>query len=199
MKIPAKVRYLRTSAQPELRPCRLGSRSAPIECAPSHVLHDDRPDTADSCMGSKARSSACADVLVHLVPTKTRAGKRPARLREHPLLCRIQAAVPRADRVSLTFDGLATPSVDHLSNKGTLNVLLDRPLAGLPTGRPPDRTMVRLFINFRGLPTRRFDSTTRLALSCSSSFRHMSAWGRAPTCARSTTWRTASVRYIGQC
>lgn len=65
--------------------------------------------------------------------------------------CRIQAAVPRVDRVSLTFEGLAIPPVDHLSNKGTLNVLLDRVTSGLPPGLPPDRTMVGLFMNFSRL------------------------------------------------
>jgi hypothetical protein len=59
--------------------------------------------------------------------------------------------VPRADRVSLTFEGLAIPSVDHLSNKGTLNVLLDRTWSSLPPGLPPDRTMVGLFMNFSRL------------------------------------------------
>lgn|SRR5215211_3730506 len=59
--------------------------------------------------------------------------------------------MPRADRLSLTLDGLAMPGVDHLSNKGTLNVLLDRTLSGLPSGLPPDRTMVGLFMNFSRL------------------------------------------------
>jgi len=43
------------------------------------------------------------------------------------------------------------PGVDHLSNKGTLNVLLDRTFSGLPSGLPPDRTMVGLFMNFSRL------------------------------------------------
>jgi hypothetical protein len=59
--------------------------------------------------------------------------------------------MPRADRLSLTLDGLAMPGVDHLSNMGTLNVLLDRTLSGLPSGLPPDRTMVGLFMNFSRL------------------------------------------------
>lgn len=59
--------------------------------------------------------------------------------------------MPRADRVSLTFEGLAIPSVDHLSNKGTLNVLLDRTWSSLPPGLPRDRTMVGLFMNFSRL------------------------------------------------
>jgi hypothetical protein len=59
--------------------------------------------------------------------------------------------MPRADRLSLTPDDLAMPGVDHLSNKGTLNVLLDRILSGLPAGLPPDRTMVGLFVNFSRL------------------------------------------------
>jgi len=50
-----------------------------------------------------------------------------------------------------TFEGLAIPSVDHLSNKDTLNILLDRTLSGLPPGLPPDRTMVDLFMNFSRL------------------------------------------------
>ena len=40
------------------------------------------------------------------------------------------------------------PAVDHLSNKGSLNVLLDRTLSGIPPGLPPDRTMIGLFMNF---------------------------------------------------
>src|ERR1700749_1375824 len=59
--------------------------------------------------------------------------------------------MPRADRVSLTAENLAMPPVDHLSNKGTLNVLLDRAISGLPAGLPPDRTMVGLFMNFSRL------------------------------------------------
>jgi hypothetical protein len=59
--------------------------------------------------------------------------------------------MPRADRLSLTSDGLAMPGVDHLSNTGTLNVLLDRILSGLPSGIPPDRTMVGVFMNFSRL------------------------------------------------
>jgi hypothetical protein len=59
--------------------------------------------------------------------------------------------MPRADRISLTATGLAMPSVDHLSNKGTLNVLLDRTFSGLPAGLPPNRAMVGLFTNFTRL------------------------------------------------
>jgi hypothetical protein len=59
--------------------------------------------------------------------------------------------MPSTDRISLTAEGLAMPAVDHLSNKGTLNVLLDRTFAGLPPGLPPDRTMVGLFMNFSRL------------------------------------------------
>jgi hypothetical protein len=59
--------------------------------------------------------------------------------------------MPRADRVSLTVEGLTIPSVDHLSNQGTLNLLLDRTLSGLPAGLPPDRTTVGLFMNFSRL------------------------------------------------
>lgn len=59
--------------------------------------------------------------------------------------------MPRVDRVSLTAEGLAMPAVDHLSNRGTLNVLLDRTLSGLAAGLPPDRTMVGLFMNFSRL------------------------------------------------
>lgn len=40
------------------------------------------------------------------------------------------------------------PAVDHLSNKGTFNVVLDRTLSGLPAGLPPDSTMIGLFTNF---------------------------------------------------
>jgi hypothetical protein len=57
----------------------------------------------------------------------------------------------RADRISLTAGGLAMPTVDHLSNKGTLNVLLDRSFSGTPAGLPPDRTLVGLVMNFSRL------------------------------------------------
>ena len=43
------------------------------------------------------------------------------------------------------------PTVDHLSNKGTLNVLLDRSFSGTPAGLPPDRTLVGLLMNFSRL------------------------------------------------
>jgi hypothetical protein len=56
--------------------------------------------------------------------------------------------MPRVDRISLTVGGLAVPPVDHLSNKGTLNVLLHRTFSG---GLPPDRTMFGLFMNFSRL------------------------------------------------
>jgi hypothetical protein len=59
--------------------------------------------------------------------------------------------MPRADRISLTAGGLAMPPVDHLSNKGTLNLLLDRAFSGIPAGLPPDRTMIGLFTNFSRL------------------------------------------------
>ena len=64
---------------------------------------------------------------------------------------RYPSAMPRADHISLTAAGLAMPSVDHLSNKGTLNVLLDRSFPGLPAGLPPNRTLVGLFTNFARL------------------------------------------------
>jgi hypothetical protein len=59
--------------------------------------------------------------------------------------------MPRPDRISLTAGGLAMPPVDHLSNKGTLNFLLDRAFSGVPAGLPPDRTMIGLFMNFSRL------------------------------------------------
>lgn len=59
--------------------------------------------------------------------------------------------MPRADRIALTTKGLAIPSVDHLSNKGVLNILLDRSFSSLPAGLPPDRTMFGLFMNFSRL------------------------------------------------
>lgn len=40
------------------------------------------------------------------------------------------------------------PPVDHLSNKGIINVLPDRALSGIPAGPSPDRTMIGLFTNF---------------------------------------------------
>ena len=49
--------------------------------------------------------------------------------------------MPRTDRISLMAGGLAMPLVDHLSNKGTLNLALDRAFSGIPAGLPPDRTL----------------------------------------------------------
>jgi hypothetical protein len=43
------------------------------------------------------------------------------------------------------------PDVDGLSNKSSLNVLLDRVFSGLPAGLPPDRTLVGLFMNLARL------------------------------------------------
>lgn len=63
-------------------------------------------------------------------------------------IVRYPFGMPRADRVSLTAANLAMPPVDHLSNRGTLNVLLDRTMSGVPAGLPPDRTMVGLFMKF---------------------------------------------------
>jgi hypothetical protein len=64
---------------------------------------------------------------------------------------RYPISMPRADRISLTAGGLAMPPVAHFSNKGTLNVLLDRAFSGIPAGLPPDRTMFGLFMNFSRL------------------------------------------------
>jgi hypothetical protein len=43
------------------------------------------------------------------------------------------------------------PSVDHLSNNSSLNVLLDRALLGQRAGVPRDRTLIGLFTNFARL------------------------------------------------
>jgi len=56
--------------------------------------------------------------------------------------------MPRADHLTLDAKGLDMPSVDHMSNKSSLNVLLDRAFSGLPAGLPPDRSLVGLFTNF---------------------------------------------------
>jgi hypothetical protein len=57
-------------------------------------------------------------------------------------------AMPRADRLSLDLDGLKMPSVDHMSNRGSLNVLLDRTFSGLPAGLPNSKMLIGLFTNF---------------------------------------------------
>jgi hypothetical protein len=59
--------------------------------------------------------------------------------------------MPRTDRVTLTAKGLTMPSVDHLSNKSSLNVLLDRALSGQLAGVPRDMTLIGLFTNFARL------------------------------------------------
>jgi hypothetical protein len=57
-------------------------------------------------------------------------------------------AMPRADLLSLNADGFNMPSVDHMSNRGSLNVVLDRTFSGLPAGLPNSRVLVGLFTNF---------------------------------------------------
>jgi hypothetical protein len=57
-------------------------------------------------------------------------------------------AMPRADYLTLNAAGLDMPSVDHLSNRSAVNVLLDRAFSHVPAGIPPDRTLVGLFQNF---------------------------------------------------
>jgi hypothetical protein len=59
--------------------------------------------------------------------------------------------MPRTDRLTLTAKGLTMPSVDHLSNKSSLNVLLDRALSGQLAGVPRDMTLIGLFTNFARL------------------------------------------------
>ena len=56
--------------------------------------------------------------------------------------------MPRADRVTLNADGLHLPPVDHLSNNGSLNVVLDRTLGGGPPGFPQSRSALGLLSNF---------------------------------------------------
>ncbi|MGZ4531166.1 MAG: hypothetical protein ACXVXP_02310 [Mycobacteriaceae bacterium] len=56
--------------------------------------------------------------------------------------------MPRADRVKLDPNGLDLPPVDHLSNNGSLNVILDRVLAGGPTGFPQSPSALGLLSNF---------------------------------------------------
>jgi hypothetical protein len=59
--------------------------------------------------------------------------------------------MPRADRISLTPEGLDLPPVDHLSNKGMYNVVLDRHFAGFPSGVRRSRESVGLFVLFTRL------------------------------------------------
>jgi hypothetical protein len=59
--------------------------------------------------------------------------------------------MPKTDRVTLTAEGLVMPTVDHLSNKSSLNVLLDRAVSGRLAGVPRDRTLIGLFTNFARL------------------------------------------------
>jgi hypothetical protein len=54
----------------------------------------------------------------------------------------IMLAMPRADRLSLDAAGLKMPSVDQMSNRGSLNVVLDRTFSGLPAGLPNSRMLV---------------------------------------------------------
>jgi hypothetical protein len=65
-----------------------------------------------------------------------------------PLCTGNNLAMPRADRLSLNADGLKMPTVDHMSNRGSLNVLLDRTISGLPAGLPNSRMLIGLFTNF---------------------------------------------------
>ena len=54
----------------------------------------------------------------------------------------------RADRLTLSAEGLDMPAVDHLSNRGALNVLLDRTVAGVSYGIPSIHRLIGLFMNF---------------------------------------------------
>jgi hypothetical protein len=58
--------------------------------------------------------------------------------------------MPRADRLTLNA-GLDMPPVDHVSNKSSHNVLLDRAVSGIPAGLPADRSLIGLFTNFARL------------------------------------------------
>ena len=60
----------------------------------------------------------------------------------------IMLAMPRADHLSLTADGLKMPSVDHMSNRDSLNVVLDRTLSTIPADLPNSPMLVGLFTNF---------------------------------------------------
>ena len=115
-------------------------------------------------------------------------------------IVRYPFGMPRADRVSLTAANLAMPPVDHLSNKGTLNVLLDRTMSGLPAGLPPDRTMVGLFMNFSRLTDkalREYDAARAELLLYVSPPDEILA--PVPTRGPSTTWRTASAPPTARC
>jgi hypothetical protein len=48
----------------------------------------------------------------------------------------IMLAMPRADHLSLNAAGLKMTSIDHMSNRGSLNVVLDLTVSGLPAGLP---------------------------------------------------------------
>ena len=77
--------------------------------------------------------------------------------------------MPRADRLTLNATGLAMPPVDHLSNRSSDNVLLDRTISGRhAAGLPRDRSLVGLFMNFIHLTDkalREYDAArTELAL-----------------------------------
>ena len=100
--------------------------------------------------------------------------------------------MPRVDRISLTAVDLAMPPVDHLSNKGTLNILLDRALSGVPAKLPPDRTMIGLLTNFSRLTDtalREYDAARAEMLLYVS--RMTGRYAPVRICGRSTTWRTA--------
>lgn len=61
---------------------------------------------------------------------------------------RHHVAMPRANRVTLTRDGVALPPVDHLSNNGSLNVVMDRTLGGGPPEFPQSHSALGLLSNF---------------------------------------------------
>ena len=116
------------------------------------------------------------------------------------LSVRYPCGMPRTDRVSLTAGGLAMPSVDHLSNKGTLNLPLDRAFSGVPAGLPPDRTMIGLFTNFCRLTDKALREYDAARADCRSTPPITTGrYGPAPTCGRSTTWRTALAPPTAQC
>ena len=104
-------------------------------------------------------------------------------------LAAVLSMYPRAPRISLIATGLDMPAVDHLSNNGALNVLLDRAIPGFPSGLPPDRTIVALFMNFARLTDKLAANATLLGQSCCATSSPTMVCERVVTFVLSTTWR----------
>ena len=104
---------------------------------------------AEAVAGALSRIALGTDCDTGPVVEMTVLVMHPMRVRQRPVpICWYPDIMPRADRVSLTPEGVNMPPVEHLSNKGMYNVVLDRHLSGLPAKSSAKGSPVALFILF---------------------------------------------------